>query len=350
MRSRSGVCMLLLLALAIAVQSSAAQDAPQEGEQQFGELGECRLESGERILDCRVGYRTYGRMNADQSNILVFLTWFDGTSEHLRYRWRPGAAEDPERYYIIVIDALANGVSSSPSNSPRQPRMQFPRLTIRDMVASQHRLLTEVLGLRRVRAVMGSSMGGTQAFEWAVAYPHFMEKVVTIVGTPQQTSYDLLLWHAMIEAIRSAPEWNGGDYARSPKVPMVGYLYALTETRPARFIALHPVEQFPEVAARLAQRSPVGDANDFIRGAQAMMAHDITRRFGGSWEKTAAAVKAKMLIITGRHDHIVNPSTAYTFARAAGAELLDLENDCGHGAEGCEHERVSRAIAQFLAR
>jgi homoserine O-acetyltransferase len=94
---------------------------------------------------------------------------------------------DTTGLFVIMADALTNGVSSSPSNTTN-----FPSVTITDMVDSQHQMVTKHLGINHLYAVIRVSMGGMQAFEWLVAYPDFMDKVVPIVGTPKQTSYDLI--------------------------------------------------------------------------------------------------------------------------------------------------------------
>src|SRR5688572_11802331 len=99
-----------------------------------------------------------------------------------------GRMLDPARYFVVAVDALGNGVSSSPSNSAIQAGEKFPRFTIRDMVHSQHELLTRILKLDQVFLVTGSSMGGMQTFEWVVSYPDFMKGAIPIVGTPSQTS------------------------------------------------------------------------------------------------------------------------------------------------------------------
>jgi homoserine O-acetyltransferase len=93
-----------------------------EGEQKFANLGECNVESGEVIHNCRIGYRTWGTLNEQRSNAVVLLTWFTGNSEMLAENVGPDKYVDPGKYYVIVIDALADGVSSSPSNSKSQPR------------------------------------------------------------------------------------------------------------------------------------------------------------------------------------------------------------------------------------
>ncbi|HYP49335.1 MAG TPA: alpha/beta fold hydrolase, partial [Pyrinomonadaceae bacterium] len=135
-------------------------------QQQFASLGDFRLESGETIRDCRIGYRTYGKINADKSNAVLITTWAGGTTEQLKSSIAAGGLIDPAKYFVIAIDALGNGVSSSPSNSKLQPRMRFPRFTLRDTVNKQHEVLTRILKINRLRAIIGVSMGGMQTFQW----------------------------------------------------------------------------------------------------------------------------------------------------------------------------------------
>src|SRR6185503_15726189 len=123
--------------------------------QQVAHLGDLRLESGAVIRDCRVGYRTAGKLDAAKANAVLVDPWFQGTSAELALQIGPGKLVDTSKYFAILIDSLGNGVSSSPSTSSLQPDDAFPRFTIRDMVESQHRLLTEVLKIGHLKAVVG---------------------------------------------------------------------------------------------------------------------------------------------------------------------------------------------------
>lgn len=184
---------------------------PADGAQQFAMLGDFKLQSGAVIRDFRIGYRTLGKLNPDKSNAILWPTWLGGRSEELLQFVGPGNVVDISKYFVILADSIGNGVSTSPSNSSSQPLMKFPAFTIRDMVESEHRLVTQVLRLEHLHAVMGLSMGGMQAFEWAVAYPDFMDLTIPMAGSPQSTSYDKLLWTSEINAIELDPAWNNGN-------------------------------------------------------------------------------------------------------------------------------------------
>jgi len=314
---------------------------------QFGELGDFKLESGEVIRDCRIGYRTFGTLNSNKSNAILFPTWALGTTEQLMSNVGPGKLVDSNEYYVVLVDALANGVSSSPSNSKLQPRMSFPKITIRDMVNTQHELLTEVLHINHVKAVMGISMGGMQTFQWMVAYPDFMDKAIPLMGSPRITPYDIAFLRAQLRAITNDPDWNDGNYTNNPARVAEAEFLALVLTTPDEYNRHHTREQVNEELDK-AKSTKGFDSNDKIRQLQAIMALDVSEPFGGSMEKAAAAVKAKVLVISALKDRAVVPRPALDFARLLHAQTLKLDSDCGHISNGCEAQRVNAAVADFL--
>ena len=311
------------------------------------------MESGATIHDCRVAYRTFGKLNAEKSNAVLFPTWFGGTTQDLVSLIGPGKLIDSSKYFVILVDALGDGVSTSPSNSDTQPRMKFPAITIRDMVNSQHQLAQDALHLPHLRAVMGISMGGMQSFQWMVAHPDFMDCVIPMVGSPKLTSYDLLLWQSGIHAIQSDPAWKGGDYTSPPEagLRLRADIEALAIETPAYRVAHTKPEDFQKFLDAEESGSVHGfDANNWIRQAQAMMGHDVSRPFGGDMSKAAAAVRARVLIVVGLQDHMVNPTPALAFARLLRASTMELDSDCGHIVTSCEQAKIGKAIAEFLAR
>jgi homoserine O-acetyltransferase len=318
-------------------------------DQQFARLGDFKLDNGDVIRDCRIGYRTFGKLNAGKSNAIVFPTWAGGTTEQAKSNFGAGKLVDTDKYFVIAVDALSNGVSSSPSNSALQSRMSFPKFTFRDLVKTQHQLLTRVLHLNHVKAVMGISMGGMQTFQWMVSYPEFMDKAIPIVGSPQLAPYDLLLWQTQIDAIMNDAEWNGGNYSKNPARAAEFEFGSLLLTTPDNYNKTKTRRQTLEELAK-ANTTGGSDANDKIRQAQAMMALDVTADFNGSMESAAAAVKAKVLIVVARFDHVVTPGPALLFARLLRSPVTELEGDCGHSAPSCEFQKLNVAVAEFLDR
>lgn len=317
-----------------------------QSELQFADLGTCELESGEAIENCRLGYRTAGRLNADRSNAILFTTWWTGTSESLLDYVGPNRLIDSSKWFVIAVDAFGNGVSSSPSNSPTQPGDLFPRYTLRDVVSAQRRLLREALGLDHIYAVSGVSLGGMLTFEWVVAYPTFMDKAVPIVGSPQLTSFDLLLWEAVARIIeqceRASCENTGGLVYQLLNVATYTPQERVRRTSRERVAALLEAQE-EQARANFHSENVLGQT-------RAMIVHDVSRHFGDSLERAAAAVRADVLVVIATQDHSVRPEPARAFAALIGAEVFESESDCGHSVFGCETAAVGRAISAFLDR
>src|ERR1700709_2342868 len=170
-----------LVAASLLLALPAAAHTPQQPPHQSFAEGDLALESGEAIRDFAISYVTHGTLNAKKSNAILMVTAISGNHHRIDFMIGPGKALDPQKYFIICTDAIANGLSTSPSNSPTQPRMQFPKFTIRDMVQSQYRLLNEKFGIDHVVAVIGPSTGGMQVLQWGVSHPDFMDSLVAMV-------------------------------------------------------------------------------------------------------------------------------------------------------------------------
>jgi len=321
-----------------------------DGELKFFEIAEFPLEGGATIRDCRIGYRTYGKLDAAKANVVLFPAWFTGTSKDLEQYFGTGPAKmiDTSKYFVIAVDALANGVSSSPSNSASQPRLKFPKVSIRDMVNSQKRLITEAFGIKQLHAVIGISMGGMQAFQWAVAYPGLMERSIPIVGTPQLTSTDLLLWTAEVRAIQQHKDYNSGNYAKQPDIESLSLIHAFALTSPLYRATRTSRVQFPAYLKEALARNAGFDANDRIRQLEAMLSHDVAAPYGGSLARAAAEVRARLLVIVAEKDHMVNPATAVEFAKLLRAPVVALDGDCGHLIFECQSDGVVPKVTEFL--
>jgi homoserine O-acetyltransferase/O-succinyltransferase len=342
---------LVSLLMFLACASGARAQAPvAEGAQQFADLGDFKLQNGSTIRDLRLGYRTLGKLNSDRSNVILWPSWLGGTTQDLLPFIGPNNVVDSGKYFVILVDALGNHVSSSPSNSKRQPLMTFPEFTVRDMVEAQHRLAAEVFHLQHIHAVMGISLGAMQAFAWALVYPDFMDLAIPMLGSPQSTSYDKLLWTTEIEAMESDPAWNHGHPTKplSQGIALSIEIEEMHNTSPAYRAAHTGTEAFDGYLSDLKKNAKAdgGIASDQIRQRQAILNLDLPRDFGVSLPQLAKMVHAKMLIVVCTQDHMVNPAPASEFAAAADIPLIRLNSSCGHRSLTCVS--IGPLIANFL--
>lgn len=351
MNQRFRIASTLFAFLAVCSITSEQVPSPSDGLQHFAEFGDFKLHSGEVLREFRLGYRTMGKLNDDKSNAVLWPTWVGGRSEDLLPFVGPGNVVDTNKYFVVLVDAIGNGISTSPSNSKTQPLMKFPKFTIGDMVESEHRLCKDVLHLNHLHAVIGISMGGMQTFEWVAAYPDFMDLGIPMAGSPQTTSYDKLFWTVQIDAIELDPAWNNGN----PKGPLRSGV-ALSEeinsmnlTSPSYRVAHTSPKDFDAFLAGVRKNAIIdgGTASDQIRQREAIISFDIPSEFGITLEQAAKRIHAKLLIVVTLEDHVVNPKPAMEFAEAINAPVVSVNSPCGHQSFACIS--LGPTIAKFLA-
>jgi homoserine O-acetyltransferase/O-succinyltransferase len=252
----------------------------EENDQVFGGF---RFGSGE-TLDVRLHYATAGTQVRDSSgrivNAVLMLHWTGGTHESLlgeEFRhslYGPGRPLDAATHYLIFPDSLGHGGSSKPSDGLRA---RFPRYGYREMVELQHKLVTEVLGIRKLRSIVGISMGGMHAWMWAELWPEAVLGIVPVVAMPMRISGRNLVWRRIVaRQIRTDPEWLEGEYLSPPR----GFREAYTIFR----MMLHGVQQLqdliPDVAAAdafveaAAEQGEAIDANDLLYALEASEDYD----------------------------------------------------------------------------
>lgn len=351
MKTRKLITLLTLSFLVVlCTHPVSAQQQEQEGAQQFADLGNFKLQNGSVITDCHVGYRTLGKPNADRSNAILWPTWLGGTSKDLLEFIGPGKVLDSSKYFVVLVDAIGNGVSTSPSNSKAQPKMKFPQFSIRDMVEAEHRLVIDVLHLSHLRAVMGISMGGMQTFSWVLTYPDFMDAAIPMFGSPQSTAFDKLLWTAEIDAIELDPAWNHGNPAKPLKrgIALAEEIDSMNVTSPEYRVAHTEAKVFDSFLSEIRRNAKAngGTASNQIRQRQAIISLDIPKELDMTLGQAAKRVHAKLLVIVCPEDHMVNPTPAIAFAAAVSAPVVSLNSSCGHVSLSCVS--VGPTVARFL--
>jgi homoserine O-acetyltransferase len=338
-----------LFAVILTSSSSFAQVQNQDGVLKIAELGQCRLENGQIIENCRVGYRTFGHLNAAGDNAVLMPTWLYGASRDLIPLFGEGTSVphlvDTSRFFGIAVDALGNGVSSSPSNSSLQHGTAFPAFTLRDSVETQYRVVMEVLHLKHLRAVLGLSMGGEQTFDWAVMHPGFFELAIPILGTPRMTSYDLELKQIMLDSILTDPAYASGQYAVEPALKLANLIGTLVVTSPEYRNRQTPLDTLPAFLT-LAEAPLAIDANDRVWQLRAIMQQNVIG--ARTLAEAAKSAPARFLIVVSAEDHLVNPQPALDWASATGAPTYISHGDCAHLIMTCDAEAVSKRVQAFL--
>ena len=333
------------LAMLMALGGTAIAAAP-DAEQRYAELGSCPLSSKVVIRSCRIGYRVHGEMNADKSNVVLFPTWYNGQTRDQEALVGAGRMLDSSKYFIITIDSLGNGVSSSPSNAaPPQRALQFPKFTIADMVATDRKMLDAVFGLAHVHAVVGISMGGMQAYEWAVRYPGYVDTVIAIEGTPWPTSNDLLTWHIMRATIVEDRSYEGGRYQQEPVLALANEVDTYMAYSPSYRASATSVQDYARFLEDTDSEPSIG-ANNRVWQLDAMTEFNLLR--GSSISDIAARRLPRMLIVVSRQDHTVNPSPSLEWANRTHTPLVVLEGDCGHMNPICVQEQLANAVQSKL--
>jgi len=273
--SPSYTTVLACLFLALGSLEAAAQSTyPSPVEADFVARN-FRFASGETLADVKLHYRTIGtpRKGADGvvRNAVLILHGTGGSgrgfvSEGYAGRlFGKGQLLDAERYFIILPDNVGHGQSSKPSDGLR---MKFPSYRYADIVKLQHLLVTEGLGLSHLRLVMGTSMGAMHTWIWGYMFPNFMDGLVPLASNPVEIAGRNRIWRkALVDAIVTDPEWNGGNYTAQPRgmASAIGFLLMATS------VPMQWQRQFPTAAAadkylanQIASRMKTTDANDMI--------------------------------------------------------------------------------------
>ncbi len=227
-----------------------------------------RFHSGEVLPEVRLHYRTIGSPSGEPVLILHGTAGSGATllpKDFAGELFGSGQPLDASRHFVILPDALGAGKSTRPSDGLRA---RFPKYNYDDMVLAQYRLVTEGLGIKHLRLVLGNSMGGMQTWVWGVKYPDFMDALVPMACQPTEMSgRNWMLRRLLVESIRSDPEWNGGNYATQPKAMqriLVQFGIATSGGSLATYTLATTRERADQVVAQRLAQPFRGDANDVL--------------------------------------------------------------------------------------
>ena len=299
---------VITLCLSVAPSALGQTSWPNQREADFV-LRNFRFGSGETLAELRIHYITLGtaRKNA-AGEIVNGVLLLHGTSGSSTSWLQPTLANelftggqplDASRYFVIIPDGIGAGGSSKPSDGLRGG---FPHYRYHDMVEAHYRLVTEGLGVRHLRLVLGTSMGGMQTWMWGEMYPDFMDGLVPIASQPSAMSgRNWLTRRVRIEAIRNDPDWNGGNYEKNPTryvytLPLASLMtesvVRIQETAPTR-------EAADALYRRLVEEAKKTDANNQLYAIEAVMDYDPS--------KDLSKIRARLLAINFADDSLNPP-------------------------------------------
>ena len=310
------------------------------------DLGDLRLQRGATIRDCKLAYKTFGKLKADKSNAIVYPTWYSG--QHYDNEWLvgKGMALDPDKYFIIIPNMFGNGLSSSPSNTPAPyngPR--FPQVTMYDNVRAQHRLVTEKFGIKKLKLVLGWSMGAGQTFQWGALYPDMMELLVPFCGSAKCSRHNFVFLEGVKAALTADAAWNEGWYKEQPNKGLRaaarvyagwGFSQAFYRARlDIESLGYSSLEDF--LVAFWEGFFMPKDANNLLTMLWTWQQSDISDNelYSGDFKKALGAIKAKTYVMPGQTDLYFPPEDSeFEVANMPNATLIPIPSVWGHFSGG----------------
>jgi homoserine O-acetyltransferase len=266
----AAVCARLASALVLTLAATAvalAQTYP-AAQEAYWTARDFKFHTGETMPELKLAYRTVGKTGGEPVIVLHGTTGSSASMLGANFAgelFGPGQALDAAKHFIILPDAIGHGKSSKPSDGLRA---KFPRYNLDDMVRAQHLLVTEGIGIRRARLIIGNSMGGMHVWLWGSAYPEFADALVPMASQPtEMASRNWMMRRMIIDAVRNDPAWKGGDYTEQPQafravnvffgIATIGGTLAYQKQAPTREAADKLLEQRRAAMTK-------ADANDFL--------------------------------------------------------------------------------------
>lgn len=299
-----------LVALSILAAEPALAQAPTsppsaQGQEQVYTIKQFRFESGRMMDDMKVGYVTFGQLNADKSNAVLLVP---GTSS-LRH-WAdnyigPGKTYDTDKYFIVSVDAIGGGTSSQPKDGLGA---NFPSYTIRDEVRAQHEMVSAGLGLDHLLAVAGPSMGSFQGVEWGVTYPRFAHGLVLIVPAARSDNHFKSMVDGMVALITLDPGYQDGKYTANPTegIRRAGTLYFPWLYSDAYLETLKTPETYQKALWAFGDAwASTWDTNAIILRYKASREHDASIPYGGSMNAALARITVPVLMLVSLTDRTI---------------------------------------------
>jgi len=306
------------------------------------ELGDVVLQSGITLRPAKIAYKTYGRLSPSRDNVIVMPTFYSGQHVDTETMMTAGRALDPARYFIIVPNMFGNGLSSSPSNTPPPlDRGGFPDVSLYDNVECQHRLVTEHLGIDRIKLVVGFSMGAQQAFQWGALYSDMIESIAPLCGSARTSPHNYLFLEGVKAAMHADDSFKNGWYETPPMKGFrafsrvyAGWLFSQDFFREAEYRKLG-LASVDDTVRFLEGRFRRRDANDLVAMLQTWQRADISANpvFNRDFDAALGAIKSRAIVMPCETDlYFRVRDNQLAVERMPNAELRPIPSIWGHAA------------------
>lgn len=305
------------------------------------ELGDVDLLKGGHLAQAQLAYKTYGHLNAAKDNVVVLPTFYTGSHVRNEGLFGPGRAIDPDKHFIVSINLMGNGLSSSPSTAPPPydgPR--FPIVTLWDNIAFQHTLLTEELGVERIALVAGWSMAGCQSYQWAAQYPDMVDAILPFCASAKTSPHNIVFLEGVKAALCADQDWNNGAYTAPPVrgLKAFGRVYAGWAFSQAWYREeLHKqigFETFEDLLVDWEEdHADNWDANNLLAKLKTWQLGDISDNplYNGDFEQALGAIKARAILLPCTHDLYFPPQDNENEAlHMPNADCRPFESPWGH--------------------
>src|SRR5450432_1299675 len=348
---------LFVVSLALSAQTPPG---PASEQHEF-RLRNFKTESGVTLPEALLVYGTYGHPNAAKDNAVLLPSPYRDNYHGYESIIGPGRALDPGKLFLVSTELFGNGRSSSPSNTPEPyhgPR--FPVMTIRDNVEAVHQLLVSELKITHLRALIGFSMGAEQAFQWAVSYPDFADRIVATSGTAKTYPHGVVRLEGQIAALTADAAFQAGDYTSPPVKGLAAFgmvwaawLYSQEWWRRELWRAgAAPGTTFEQVSNRFRTRFSA-DANDYVLQARTWELHDVgtTQGFSGDIERALRSIKVPLLYMPSETDlYFPIGDARYEAAFIPKVTLMPIPSLWGHTAGAASNPADAKFLNENVAR